>query len=98
MKCSNKTVWALRRKSFKSNLKTHFSFNAVAVVGAINVKGEQTALYIFDSSIYGEKFQYFHERLRRHWRSERITVMLDNLPMHYSESYCKLFKNKHRPN
>lgn len=56
----------------------------MAVVAAINIKGQVVALHAKESSICTEDFIVFLNQMRRHRNSRKTYVFLDNLSFHHS--------------
>ena len=56
----------------------------MAVVAAINIKGQVVALHAKESSICTENFIVFLNQMRRHRNSRKTYVFLDNLSFHHS--------------
>ena len=65
--------------------KKQLSFTAVAVVAAINIKGQVVALHSAESSICTEDFIVFLNQMRRRRNSRKTYVLLDNLSFHHSK-------------
>ena len=56
----------------------------MAVVAAINIKGQVVALHAKESSICTEDFIVFLNQMRRHRKNRKTYVFLDNLSFHHS--------------
>jgi hypothetical protein len=90
-KCSENRIWAPRGNEFKPSLKKTLGFKSVAIVGTTNLKRETSALNLNPKSIDKDAFLLFLEKFR--WRnpSPTLTLVLNNLPMHYIKRvarYC----------
>jgi transposase len=74
-------------------LKPKIGFKAIAVVGAIDLKGKVRTICTYDYSINVEKFIQFLQELRiMKDASIKIYIFLDNLRVHYSlkvREYCR---------
>ena len=66
--------------------KAKLGFTAIAVVAAINLKGEVVSYLIKDKTICRDDFVEFLDKLRVHMKRRKTYIMLDNLRLHYTEA------------
>ena len=67
-------------------------FGAIAVVAAVDLKGEVVAMHMKDFSIKWDSFITFLEKLKPKKKSQKTFVFLDNLKAHHSpevKTYAK---------
>ena len=92
-KLQSKKVWTRGGRSPMVIYKPKLGFKAIAVVGAIDIKGRVRTICCHDYSINVDKFIQFLQELRvMKNASTMIYIFLDNLRVHYSlrvRQYCR---------
>ncbi len=91
-KLQSSKVWTRAGRNPMVIYKPKIGFKAIAVVGAIDIKGKVRTICTFDYSINVDKFIQFLQELRIMKDARiKIFIFLDNLRVHYSlrvREYC----------
>jgi len=82
----NVKVWHPKGGEAPTQLKNALGFPAVAVVGAIDVRGNLIAVEYEEMSIKYEKLCDILKQISNNYLNEECYVFLDNLPLHHNKS------------
>jgi len=67
--------------------KQKLTFDAVAVVAAIDIEGSLVAYVLKDGAIGVEELLKLSRLIRRRFRREKVNIFLDNLRIHYAKEF-----------